>query len=495
MANSVTQTTTTATQSSQDVGLIFVREYYTFLNKKPSRLHAFYSKDSLFVRGDEGAITETAKGQEEICKKIEECKFEDCKVLVTQVDSQLSVNDGILIHVLGEMCNQNGPSQKFSQTFFLATQPNGYYVLNDIFRFLKDEVQIDYYSYDEGEAKKTSTTQPVSTDTTTTIKTPEIVKNEQMPVNVEEKKEKVEEPVKEEKVTKKELPKEKEKKEEKNIEKAKKPETPAELPEASSPVLTSPIPSKVSTPAKEIVEPVVEEKKKTKSDLKQSNKQKQEPEKSGNKPAVPKTWANLTAAAAAASNISTLTNAPAAEESTVTPATVTPATVAPKATSPVINNVEKPIQYQSHHQQHHHHKNQAPRSKDSITQIFVKQVYESVNEEQLKEAFTKIGAVKHINISRPKNCAFIEFTSPESVQKALAQHKVPLSSGSIVLAEERRFSSNQSGNRYNQGRNQNYSNVSSNFERRPNSHRRQGQNARNSAAGTKGKNTPNGNQK
>lgn len=62
----------TATQSSQDVGLIFVREYYTFLNKKPNRLHAFYSKDSLFVRGDEGAITETAKGQE-----VKNCRFSE----------------------------------------------------------------------------------------------------------------------------------------------------------------------------------------------------------------------------------------------------------------------------------------------------------------------------------------------------------------------------------------------------------------------------------
>lgn len=52
------------TQSSQDVGLIFVREYYTFLNKRPNRLHAFYSKDSLFVRGDEGTVSETARGQE-----------------------------------------------------------------------------------------------------------------------------------------------------------------------------------------------------------------------------------------------------------------------------------------------------------------------------------------------------------------------------------------------------------------------------------------------
>lgn len=52
---------------SQDVGLIFVREYYTFLNKKPHRLHAFYGKDSLFTRGDEGVSITTAKGQEVQC--------------------------------------------------------------------------------------------------------------------------------------------------------------------------------------------------------------------------------------------------------------------------------------------------------------------------------------------------------------------------------------------------------------------------------------------
>lgn len=52
------------THTAQDIGLIFIREYYTFLNKTPSHLHAFYNKDSLFVRGDEGTISETARGQE-----------------------------------------------------------------------------------------------------------------------------------------------------------------------------------------------------------------------------------------------------------------------------------------------------------------------------------------------------------------------------------------------------------------------------------------------
>ena len=37
------------------------------------------------------------------------------------------------------MSNKSEPHQKFVQTFVLAEQPNGYFVLNDIFRYLKDE--------------------------------------------------------------------------------------------------------------------------------------------------------------------------------------------------------------------------------------------------------------------------------------------------------------------------------------------------------------------
>ncbi len=65
--------------------------------------------------------------------------FNDCKVFVSNIDSQSSANGGIVIQVLGEMSNKEGPWRKFAQTFFLAEQPNGYFVLNDIFRYLKDE--------------------------------------------------------------------------------------------------------------------------------------------------------------------------------------------------------------------------------------------------------------------------------------------------------------------------------------------------------------------
>lgn len=63
---------------------------------------------------------------------------------MSNVDSQASLNGGIVVQVLGEMSNKGGASHKFAQTFFLAEQPNGYYVLNDIFRFLKEDIDNEY---------------------------------------------------------------------------------------------------------------------------------------------------------------------------------------------------------------------------------------------------------------------------------------------------------------------------------------------------------------
>ena len=76
---------------------------------------------------------------QEIHNKITSIGFEDCKVFIHSVDAQSSANGGIIIQVIGEMSNHNDPWRKFVQTFFLAEQPNGYFVLNDIFRFLKEE--------------------------------------------------------------------------------------------------------------------------------------------------------------------------------------------------------------------------------------------------------------------------------------------------------------------------------------------------------------------
>lgn len=65
--------------------------------------------------------------------------YEDCKVFVSTVDSMSSAEGGIVIQVVGEMSNRGEGWKKFAQTFFLAEQPNGYFILNDIFRFIKEE--------------------------------------------------------------------------------------------------------------------------------------------------------------------------------------------------------------------------------------------------------------------------------------------------------------------------------------------------------------------
>ncbi|KAI9638367.1 putative RAN protein binding protein [Dioszegia hungarica] len=132
-----------ATQSKvqpNDVGWQFVPQYYNFVNKQPHRLHCFYNKRSTFIHGEEGEEAQVALGQQEIHARITSIGYDQCKVYIHQIDSQSSANGGIIILVIGEMSNMNGPWRKFTQTFFLAEQPNGYFVLNDIFRYLKEEV-------------------------------------------------------------------------------------------------------------------------------------------------------------------------------------------------------------------------------------------------------------------------------------------------------------------------------------------------------------------
>lgn len=50
------------------------------------------------------------------------------------------------------MSNAGEAWRKFAQTFFLAEQPNGYFVLNDIFRYLKEESNADDEAEEEAEA-------------------------------------------------------------------------------------------------------------------------------------------------------------------------------------------------------------------------------------------------------------------------------------------------------------------------------------------------------
>ncbi|CAL1699359.1 unnamed protein product [Somion occarium] len=141
---------TNTSVNPSEVGWQFVPQYYTFVNKQPHRLHCFYTKASTFIHGTEGEDGKPCFGQQEIHAKITSIGFQDCKVFIHSVDAQSSANGGIIIQVIGEMSNNGEPWRKFVQTFFLAEQPNGYFVLNDIFRFLKEESVDDDQASDFG---------------------------------------------------------------------------------------------------------------------------------------------------------------------------------------------------------------------------------------------------------------------------------------------------------------------------------------------------------
>ncbi|PVF92790.1 hypothetical protein CPB86DRAFT_790818 [Serendipita vermifera] len=140
-------TTGTVTQ----VAWQFVVQYYNYMHDKPDQLHRFYTKNSHFLHGDEGEETSICQGQANIHKKIVEIGFKDCKVFIHSVDAHASANNGILVHVIGEISNNNEPWRKFVQAFFLAEQQNGYFVLNANFRYLKEES----FSDDEEEGQDT----------------------------------------------------------------------------------------------------------------------------------------------------------------------------------------------------------------------------------------------------------------------------------------------------------------------------------------------------
>lgn len=124
--------------SKDEVGWYFVEQYYTTLSRSPEKLYLFYNKRSQFVSGQETDKVAVCVGQRAINDKIRELDFQDCKVRVTNVDSQAS-DSNIVIQVIGEISNKSQPHKKFTQTFVLATQTNGYFVLNDIFRYLVEE--------------------------------------------------------------------------------------------------------------------------------------------------------------------------------------------------------------------------------------------------------------------------------------------------------------------------------------------------------------------
>lgn len=335
------------------------------------------------------------------------------------------------------MSNKGGPSHKFAQTFFLAEQPNGYYVLNDVFRFLKEEVEHDFAVETNAvngnvapNVASVAASAPAPVATTAAATTPvspvrHQPAQQQKPLS----------PAKE--VKKDQVPKVKEEiKKETPVVAAPAPvavkkEEPVVV-KKQEPVVAAPAKKEEPAPAKK--EEVKKEEVAAKKPVAQQPQQTQP-----SQPPKPKTWANL----AATNSESWGTETTAAKVAAVSVSVTQP------------QQSQQKQQQQQQQQQTNGTKdgkdtqNKKPntaandRSKPSSDNnvIYIKGVQEGMGAIAIKQAFNEFAPVKHVDLVLAKNCAFIEFQSVEGARKAL--NKTITVNGVTMVAEERR--------RYNKG--------------------------------------------
>ena len=380
----------------------------------------FHNKKSQFVSGVEAEKVSVAIGQRVSCpsgqidqrsyeiqaigERIKELDIRDCKVRVLNVDSQESGKD-IVIQVIGEMSNKSLPHRKFVQTFVLAEQVNGYYVLNDIFRYIaeEEEEEDDMETQAVAEREAEDVVEPTkshgltsSDDATAQKKDAEVVdvKLEQRgggPV--------VEQPA-EAAANNQDLATEPEATEDtaqpvsetnaETIEEADKaaadestaPETPRD-PEPT-PVSKSPKPTEVAPAQAPMQEPAAPP-----------------------KAAAPKTWASMVAANKAPSpavpNVPNVPTTISAQSQPRVPAPATPAPVVISSTNTEdAQGLPSPGGWQTAGSDHNRKQGRQTSSSEGIVLGYIKNVTEKVDASILKNTLTKYGKLAYFDVSRSK---------------------------------------------------------------------------------------------
>ncbi|XP_010542905.1 PREDICTED: putative G3BP-like protein [Tarenaya hassleriana] len=118
------------------VGSYFVGQYYQVLQQQPDLVHQFYSDASKAVRVD-GDSSETALTMLHIHNMVMSLNF--TAIEIKTINSLESWDGGVLVMVSGSVKTKEFSNRRnFVQTFFLAPQEKGYFVLNDIFQFVDD---------------------------------------------------------------------------------------------------------------------------------------------------------------------------------------------------------------------------------------------------------------------------------------------------------------------------------------------------------------------
>nr|XP_043610207.1 nuclear transport factor 2 isoform X2 [Erigeron canadensis] len=129
--------------SAQVVGNAFVQQYYHHLHQTPTSVYKFYQDISKLGRPEEDGTMSITTTMDDINSKILSLNYDQIRAEIKSVDSQESLNGGVSVLVTGYMTGKDNVLRKFTQSFFLAPQDKGYFVLNDIFRYVEDAFHIE----------------------------------------------------------------------------------------------------------------------------------------------------------------------------------------------------------------------------------------------------------------------------------------------------------------------------------------------------------------
>ncbi|KAI4326572.1 hypothetical protein MLD38_031872 [Melastoma candidum] len=125
-----------STPSAEVVGNAFVEQYYHILHQSPGMVHRFYQDSSLLSRPDANGVMSSVTTMQAINEKIVSLNYEEYTVEIKTADAQESHEKGVIVLVTGCLTGKDHARKKFTQTFFLAPQDKGYFVLNDVFRYV-----------------------------------------------------------------------------------------------------------------------------------------------------------------------------------------------------------------------------------------------------------------------------------------------------------------------------------------------------------------------
>ncbi|KAM0063213.1 putative Ras GTPase-activating protein-binding protein [Helianthus debilis subsp. tardiflorus] len=99
-------------------------------------VHRFYQDFSKLGQPEEDGSMSITTTMDAINTKILSLNYGDLKAEINSVDAQESLNGRVSVLVTGYMNGMDNIQQQFTQSFFLAPQDKGYFVLNDMFRYM-----------------------------------------------------------------------------------------------------------------------------------------------------------------------------------------------------------------------------------------------------------------------------------------------------------------------------------------------------------------------